>query len=368
MTKEGLPHGLPGGPEAVCRAVCRAAVRLGETLELRSRADVALDCFIQLSGASGAVLFLALDGGAYARVAGKGSGLKKGRLKSVELPGLADELRCLTDPSPISDLPTHGGGAITALRKDLRELGAKWLVPLNAGGRPLGFVCLAGEGPAGHHDIVGSWVLSELAVLTASSLANAHSYEMAIFDEPTGLLSPRYYYLRLREEMRRAIRHGKGLSLLLTRLEGLETGAEDSPQSQLRESSERMRDLIRADLDIPARYGENEFAVILPDTDLEGALILAGRIRESLAQNGSGNGVTLGVSIGIASYPEHADTVEELSDCAERALAEAAGGDGIAVLPPTLRQVVDYRAMRKEAASPEAEQGRSQAEPPGCRY
>jgi len=352
LTEKGSEHGLPGAPEAALKAVCRAAIKFGETLEMRKRADVALDSFIQLSGASGAALFLALEGERYLRVAGRGSGLKENRARSIELPGLAAELNRMTGPMAVSDLPRRGAGALAALRKELRELVVKWVVPLQAGGRSLGLICLAGEGPAASYAVSQSWVLSELAALTASALANAHSYEMAIFDEPTGLLATRYYHLRLREELRRAIRHSKELSLLLVRLDGLEAGWDSSPYHELRESSERIRDLIRADLDIPARYGENEFAVILPDTGLDGARVLAGRIQESLSGNGSSNGAGLRVSIGIASYPEHADTVEELSDCAERALMEAAVQGGIAVLPPSPRDAVDYRALRKETAPP----------------
>ncbi len=357
MRKDGSPRELPGATEAACKEVCRAAIRLGETLELRKRADIALDSFVQLSGASGAAIFLALNGERYVRVAGKGSGLKESRVKSIAPPGLVAELCRLNGPLAVSDLPRRGAGALAALRRELRDLGAKWVVPLRACGRPLGLICLAWEGPAESCALSQPWVLGELAALTASALANARSYETAILDEPTGLLATRYYNLRLREEMRRATRHGKGLSLLLARLDGLEAGREGSLHSQLRESSERMRDLIRADLDIPARYGENEFAVILPDTGPEGARVPAGRIRETLSQNDSGNGTRLRVSIGIASYPEHADTVEELSDCAERALAEAAVRASIAVLPPTPRDAVDYRAMRIKARAAAVREG-----------
>ncbi len=348
MGKEISPRHVSGAPEAACRAVCRAAIRLGETLELRKRAEIALDIFIQLTGAGGAALFLALEGDRYARVAGKGVGLRDGRVRSIEHPGLALALYELAEPRAVRDLPRRGEGSLPALRKDLHEMDAQWVVPLAVGARAMGFVGLSSQGPLDSYDIGGSWILGELAALTASALANAHSYEMAIFDEPTGLLAARYYHLRLREEMRRAIRHRAELSLLLARLERPEPGGELQP-AHLREASERIRELIRADLDIPARYAENEFAVLLPDTALGGAHVLAGRIRESLSRNGYEGGDKLRVSIGIASYPEHADTVEELSDCAERALAEAAGGEGIAALPAIPRDAVDYRAMRKTA-------------------
>ncbi len=351
MGRQVSPRHVQGAPEAACRAVCRAAIRLGETLELRKRAEIALDFFIQLTGASGAVLFLGLDGDRYARVAGKGVGLHDGRVRAVEHPGLAGGLHGLAEPRAVRDLPRRGDSPLRALRRDLHEMNAQWVIPLLAGPRALGFIGMGAEGPTESYDIGGSWILGELAALTASSLANAHAYEMAIFDEPTGLLAARYYHLRLREEMRRAIRHRAGLSLLLARLERPDEKVAGWPPEQLREASERIRELIRADLDIPARYSENEFAVLLPETGLEGARVLAGRIRESLVRKGGAGNGHLGVSIGIASYPEHADTVEELSDCAERALAQAATGEGIVALPATLRDTVDYRAMRKPAPS-----------------
>ncbi len=348
MKAEGSRDSMPVASEAACRAVCRAAVRLGETLELRKRADVALDSFIQLTGASAAEMFLALEGERYVRVAGTGTGLRKS-LGAIEHPGLPEGLLRVPEPQAVSDLPRRNG-ALGALRKDLQELGAQWVIALLPPGRPpLGLVALAGEGPATSYSIRGSWILSELAALVASALVNAHSYEMAIFDEPTGLLSARYYHLRLREELRRAIRHHKGLALLLVRLDGLRS-SEPEGVNALRESAETVRDLIRADLDIPARYGENELAIILPDTVLEGAKVLAGRMRERLSAGGMAVG-SLEVSIGIAGYPEHADTVEELAECAERALEQAGKEGGIAALPPTPREAVDYAAMRK---SPDA--------------
>ncbi len=352
MKREDAPD-CPGSSEAACREVCRAAVRLGETLELRKRADVALDSFIQLSGASGAEMFLALEGARYVRVAGKGTGLRGERVRAIEHEGLPEGLQRLPEPQAVSDLPRRNG-ALAALRKDMQELGAQWVIALLAPGRsPLGLVALAGEGPPASYGVRGSWVLAELATLAASALVNAHSYEMAIFDEPTGLLSARYYHLRLREELRRAIRHRKELTLLLVRLDGLMANGQDG-LAALRESAEKVRDLIRADLDIPARYGENELAIILPDTGLDGARILAGRMSESLSAAGAAGKPR--ASIGIAGYPEHADTVEELAECAERALAEAGEG-GIATLPPTPRESVDYAAMRKGSRAGDGEEG-----------
>ncbi len=337
-----------GTPEAVCRAVCRTAVRLGETLELRHRAGIALDSFIQLSGASGAALFLAMGSERFVQVATAGAGLKQGRPRSIERPGLEQEIARLPGAVPVKELP-RSSASLAEVRRQMRDLGARWVVPLSTGRGLVGMVCLAGQGPAESYQVGRSWALSELAQLTATALANAQAYEMAIFDEPTGLLAPRYYHLRLREEMRRAIRHHKALSLLLAQLEG---GPDGVGEERLRECAGRMRDLIRADLDIPARYAESEFAVILPDTALEGAKVLAGRIRESLSGSGGNGGAGLTVSVGIASYPEHADTVEELCACAERALSEAADQRGIAALPASERQEMDYRALRRDVAPP----------------
>jgi diguanylate cyclase (GGDEF)-like protein len=82
------------------------------------------------------------------------------------------------------------------------------------------------------------------------------------------------------------------------------------------------------DIDSPARYGGDELAVILPQTDSDGARQLAERMREALERlqvpvlNG-GNPLTLAASFGVAAMPESASTKDELVAAADAALYRA---------------------------------------------
>jgi len=82
-----------------------------------------------------------------------------------------------------------------------------------------------------------------------------------------------------------------------------------------------MRETVRT-MDIPGRYGGEEFAVILPETDIRASIQSAERLLESV-RAGFERDVGLTVSIGAACFPEHADTVEALIGVADEALYRA---------------------------------------------
>jgi len=71
-------------------------------------------------------------------------------------------------------------------------------------------------------------------------------------------------------------------------------------------------------IDTPARFGGDEFAVVLPETNAPEAHQVARRICESIANDG--NGPKLSVSVGVAVYPQDGDTIEKLLREADSAL------------------------------------------------
>lgn len=78
-----------------------------------------------------------------------------------------------------------------------------------------------------------------------------------------------------------------------------------------------LRDCCRS-IDTAARHGGDEFAVVLPETGVDAATLVARRICELL--DADGEGPTLSVSLGIASYPREADTIGTLLYAADKAL------------------------------------------------
>ena len=83
----------------------------------------------------------------------------------------------------------------------------------------------------------------------------------------------------------------------------------------------------RLNIDTLARYGGEEFVLILPETGLQGARIVAEKIREEVASTLFGEDgdepIEVTVSVGYASYPEHGLTQQALVDAADKAMYEA---------------------------------------------
>jgi diguanylate cyclase (GGDEF)-like protein len=95
----------------------------------------------------------------------------------------------------------------------------------------------------------------------------------------------------------------------------------------LRAVSEAIRANLR-EMDVAARYGGEEFVVLLPETDLEGAHMVAERIRSALAAEPvirleDATGAWCSVSAGIATFPEHASNAARLVETADLALYSA---------------------------------------------
>jgi diguanylate cyclase (GGDEF)-like protein len=103
----------------------------------------------------------------------------------------------------------------------------------------------------------------------------------------------------------------------------------------------RLADVLSStcrDIDTPARFGGDEFAVVLPETNARKAHQVARRICESVANDG--NGPKLSVSAGVAVYPRDGDTIEKLLREADSALYSMKQQK---ILPAEFRQAIAGR-------------------------
>jgi diguanylate cyclase (GGDEF)-like protein len=140
-----------------------------------------------------------------------------------------------------------------------------------------------------------------------------HLRRQAASDPLTGLANYRHLVAVLDSEIKRSERTGREFALLLFDLDGLKRINDRCGHLVGNQALCRLADVLSAccrGIDTPARFGGDEFAVVLPETHAQDANQVARRICESLASDG--NGPTLSVSVGIAVYPHQGYSIERL--------------------------------------------------------
>ena len=154
--------------------------------------------------------------------------------------------------------------------------------------------------------------------------------ERAFVDDVTGSHNARYLLQATEREIRRAERYGKPLSVLFLDLDRFKRVNDQHGHlvgsRVLRDLAQVLQACIRQ-VDTLARYGGDEFTILLEDTPHEGGLQVAERIRrrvaESAFEGGAGAPVRLSISIGVATCPEHASERDEILDLADKAMYRA---------------------------------------------
>jgi diguanylate cyclase (GGDEF)-like protein len=165
--------------------------------------------------------------------------------------------------------------------------------------------------------------------LVGASIGNIRLFEkmqrQATTDGLTGLMNHRTFYEALERELWRARRHGGTIALIMADVDNLkqinDVYGHRAGDKALTEISRRIRECIRQ-IDMAARYGGDEFAVILPSTELDAALIVCERIVETVARSPilwQREQVPLSISVGVGEYS--ADTnPEDMTSRSDKAL------------------------------------------------
>ena len=208
------------------------------------------------------------------------------------------------------------------------------VLPLLRGDRLIGSLNLGSRNPHRFTQDYASDFLSRLGTIGAVCLENATNRERLIVsgltDALTGLFNRRYLQRRLKGELARASRYGTPLSCLFIDADHFkqinDTHGHPTGDKVLREMAHRLRTYLRAS-DIATRYGGEEFALLLPNTRMQEATVLAQRIRQEIAASPialdkAGRPLTVTVSIGVSELilRPHQQNYEAMS---ERILADA---------------------------------------------
>lgn len=212
-------------------------------------------------------------------------------------------------------------------------------VPLFAGWRLVGAV-EAGRKRENGNAAPKSFSAEEARVVTlmcgalAMALANAidyhHAERQTLIDDLTRLYNVRYLYRTLEIEIRRARRYASSVSVVFMDLDGFklvnDAYGHRAGSVTLTEVAEVITSSVR-DSDFVARFGGDEFVLMLPETGAKAALQMAERVRMHISSHrfsgGVGARIHLTASFGVASFPEHGAEAEKLIELADAAMYEA---------------------------------------------
>ncbi len=220
-------------------------------------------------------------------------------------------------------------------------------VPLVSRGRVIG-VAEFGDPACGPR--LGPEVETVGALMEPAAIAldNAQLFrkleERTVTDDLTQLYNARFMDNYLRREAKRAARYGHPVSLLFLDLDGFkvvnDTHGHMAGSRTLVEVGQVLRENVR-EIDVAARWGGDEFTVVLPETARAGASAMAERlcqrIRERSFLEDLGLSVRISASIGVASWPENGPSAATLLAGADAAMYHVKnnGKDGVYLAPPT---------------------------------
>jgi diguanylate cyclase (GGDEF)-like protein len=223
------------------------------------------------------------------------------------------------------------------------------LVPVTAGAEVLGVLCLAdhdGDVPFVADDVARLEALVAPAALALARLRIELHVESlsqaATVDPASGLFNRFYFQSRLQEELQRATRQGTTLSVQMIDVDSFKAVNDRfghlAGDAIIKEVADVLRRSVRV-FDVCARYGGDEFAVVMPGSGLDSAVAVAERIRLRIAdrQGLAAHEPAVTVSIGVAEI-EAGDHTRDVIDRADRALykAKKAGKNRVvATLPPS---------------------------------
>jgi len=210
--------------------------------------------------------------------------------------------------------------------------------PITMSGRKIGVLNVADKVGGGTFDDVDLSLLEIIGPQIAVALERAEWQEratqfqlMSITDPLTGLLNRRYLEERLTEELNRSQRYNYSMSCLMIDIDDFKNyndqNGHQAGDVALKITAHALKATLRS-ADVACRYGGEEFCILLPQTTLSEAGVIAERMRQRVTETDYPYGKsqplgTVSVSIGVSTFAKHIDTAESVIAAADRALYSA---------------------------------------------
>ncbi len=252
-------------------------------------------------------------------------------LRIVDIPNL---LQVITSGKPVSipDTRVDSEWIVSPTSAHIRS----WIgVPVTVNGKVTVIFSLDSVTPHTYrkfHEVLLSTFASHASLAVQNALLFERIRKMALTDELTGVPNRRQVFVMGEREVRRAQRFSQPLSLIMLDIDYFkrvnDTYGHLIGDEVLKVIAERCQSVIR-EVDIIGRYGGEEFCVLLPEARLDDACKVAERLRQAVAGEAlptSAGGLSLTISLGVATLTPDIETLQDLLDVADQGLYMAKQG------------------------------------------
>lgn len=215
------------------------------------------------------------------------------------------------------------------------------LAPLHVEGELWGLICLLDresrdKGKLGVFSEKDRLFLRNMASSLEKDVKNAHLFELATTDALSRLYMRRYFEQRAEEEIRRSARYQTPFCLLVADIDHFKRFNDSYGHlvgdEVIQLVAACLKHSVRSGVDLVGRYGGEEMMLLLPVTDLAAGVHVAERIRESVAAlqipslQALPEPPRITISIGVAAFPHHGETLRSLIEFADQGLYQAKEG------------------------------------------
>lgn len=307
---------------------------ISQSLDLKTVLPVVLDRVVENIGThKGAVVLVGNDGRSLSMVAQRGLSDESIRLITESGQGYVGDVILRNKPMRISEQEDESTSS-TGLEND--NIASALVVPISARGVVLGVLAVYSEKKnkfTDENEALLAMIGNQVSVAVLNAQLYQKTLDLAQHDGLTGLSNRRYLMERLSQEMERAERYQTSLSVIMLDLDKFKSFNDSyghvKGDELLKAFSAMVKKAVRS-TDIPGRYGGEEFCVVLPNTSVKGALVIAERIRASMEAlriplDDGQPPVGRTASIGVAEFSA-GDSIEKLLSHADAALYQAKEG------------------------------------------